>query len=38
MEKLSLRLGDVSFDYSLIEKSHQKAEAWINQNPGIAIV
>ncbi len=33
-----MRLGDVSFDYTLIEKSHLKAEAWINENPGIEIV
>lgn len=37
-ETLSLRLGDVSFDYALIEKSHLKAEVWINENPGIEIV
>lgn len=37
-ESLRMRLGEVSFDYSLIEKSHQKAEAWINANPGIEIV
>jgi hypothetical protein len=38
MESLTIRLGDVSFDYSLVEKSHQKAEVWINQHPEIAIV
>jgi hypothetical protein len=37
-EILGVRLGGVSFDYSLIEKSHNQAEAWINANPGIAIV
>lgn len=37
-ESLTFRLGDVNFDYSLVEKSHQKAEAWINENPGIEIV
>jgi len=37
-ESLRMRLGGISFDYSLIEKSHQKAEAWINENPGIEIV
>jgi hypothetical protein len=37
-ESLTMRLGDVSFDYNLIEKSHQKAETWINENPGIEIV
>jgi len=33
-----MRFGDVDFDYSLIEKSHQMAEAWINQYPQIEIV
>jgi len=37
-ESLKLRLGDISFDYNLIEKSHEKAEAWINANPQIEIV
>lgn len=37
-ESLSMRLGDVSFDYALIEKSHAKAEAWINENPAMEIV
>lgn len=37
-ESLTMRLGDVSFDYTLIEKSHLKAEAWINENPGIEVV
>lgn len=37
-ESMKLRLGNVSFDYGLIEKSHAKAEAWINQNPQIEIV
>lgn len=37
-ESLGMRLGDVSFDYNLIEKSHQKAEAWINGNPSIEVV
>lgn len=35
---MKVRLGNVSFDYGLIEKSHAKAEAWINQNPQIDIV
>ncbi len=34
----SIRFGDVSFDYQLIESAHAKAEAWINQNPGIEII
>lgn len=33
-----MRFGEISFDYSLVEKSHQKAEVWINENPGIEIV
>lgn len=37
-ESMGMRLGDVSFDYSLIEKSHAKAESWINANPGVDIV
>lgn len=37
-ESLTMRFGDVEFDYTLIEKSHLKAEAWINENPGIEIV
>jgi hypothetical protein len=37
-ESLRARLGDVSFDFSLIDKSQQKAEAWINLNPQIEIV
>lgn len=37
-ERLGMRLGNISFDYSLIEKSHAKAEAWINANPEIEIV
>ncbi|BDS04985.1 hypothetical protein NT6N_00250 [Oceaniferula spumae] len=38
VESKSMRLGHVTFDYSLIEASHQKAEAWMNQNPDIEIV
>ena len=37
-ESVKLRFGNVNFDYGLIEKSHAKAEAWINQNPQIEIV
>ncbi len=28
----------MTFDYKLIEKSHEKAEKWINQNPSIEII
>jgi len=31
-------MGNVSFDYSLVEKSHQKAEAWMNENPDVEII
>lgn len=37
-EERKVRLGNVTFDYNLIEKSHVKAETWINENPGIEIV
>ena len=37
-EVRKFRLGDIRFDYGLIEASHQLAEIWINQNPGIEIV
>lgn len=37
-ESLKMRLGNISFDYGLIEKSHEMAEAWINQHPQIEIV
>ena len=37
-ESMTMRLGDVSFDYSLIEKSHAKAEEWINANPDVEII
>ena len=37
-ESKKIRMGSVTFDYRLIEKSHQKAEVWINQNPAIEIV
>ncbi|MDF1740297.1 MAG: hypothetical protein P1U86_14140 [Verrucomicrobiales bacterium] len=37
-EEKKVRMGNVTFDYSLIEKSHLKAETWINENPGIEIV
>ncbi len=37
-ESMSMRFGNVSFDYSLIEKAHAKAEAWINANPGVEII
>jgi len=35
---LAFRLGDIDFDYTLIEASQEQAEARINQNPGIDIV
>lgn len=37
-ESMGMRLGHVSFDYSLIEKSHAKAESWINANPEVEII
>lgn len=37
-ESITFRLGEVTLDYKLIEKSHEKAEAWINANPGAEIV
>tara|TARA_B110000305_G_C19446501_1_gene645171 strand:- start:2617 stop:2841 length:225 start_codon:yes stop_codon:yes gene_type:complete len=37
-ESKTIRLGRVTFDFGLIEASHEKAEAWINENPGIEIV
>ena len=37
-EERKVRMGNVTFDYNLIEKSHAKAETWINENPGIEIV
>jgi len=36
MEKVNFSAA--SFDYGLIQKSHEKAEAWINANPAITIV
>lgn len=37
-EKKAFRMDGATFDFSLIEASHAKAEAWINGNPGIEIV
>ena len=37
-ETIAIRLGDVTLDYSMIEKSHEKAEAWINAQPEIEVV
>lgn len=37
-ETIKFRLGDATLDYKLIEKSHEKAEAWINANPAAEIV
>ena len=31
-------MDGATFDFSLVEASHAKAEAWINGNPGIDIV
>jgi hypothetical protein len=33
-----IRMGNVTFDYELIEKSHAKAEEWINAHPSIEVV
>jgi len=38
IEKKAFRMDGATFDYSIIEASHTKAEAWINANPGIEIV
>ena len=37
-ENKSFRMDGVTFDFSLVEAAHAKAEAWINGNPGIKIV
>ena len=37
-KKLAIRFGDVTFDYKLVEESHQMAEAWINDHPEIEVV
>lgn len=37
-ELRKMRLGNVTFDYNLIEASHQQAEEWINSQPDIEIV
>ena len=37
-KSLKVRLGSVEFDPSLVEASHELAEAWINENPMIDIV
>lgn len=36
--KESVRFSAATFDYRLIEKSHLKAEAWINANPSLEVV
>lgn len=36
--KESIRFSAATFDYRLIEKSHIRAETWINANPSIDIV
>ena len=37
-ERKTFSLGNTTFDYGLIEAAHQKAEAWMNENPHIEIV
>lgn len=37
-EVIGIRLGGISFDYSLIERSNAKAERWINENPDIKVI
>lgn len=37
-ESMRMRLGNVSFDFELIEKAHKKALEWINQNPSVEII
>ncbi len=37
-ETIVVRFGEVTLDYSMIEKSHEKAEAWINGQPGVDVV
>lgn len=37
-ESKRIRMGNVTFDYSLIEASHRQAEAWMNNNPEIEII
>lgn len=37
-ETIAVRFGDVTLDYNMIEKSHEKAEAWINAQPDIEVV
>lgn len=36
-EKLKVRLGNVTFDFNLMDAAMKKAEDWINANPGIEI-
>lgn len=36
-EEKKVRLGNVNFDYGLIEASHGKAEKWINEQEEIEI-
>jgi len=31
-------MGNVTFDYGLIEASHKQAEDWMNQHPHIKII
>jgi len=37
-EERKMRMGNVTFDYNLIEASHAQAEEWINSQPDIEIV
>lgn len=37
-KKLTIRFGDITFDYALVSDSHEQAEAWINDHPGIEVV
>ncbi len=37
-KKLSIRFGDITFDYALVLDTHEQAEAWINDHPGIEVV
>lgn len=37
-EGVAVRLGDVHLDWGMIQKSHSKAEQWLNEHPGIEII
>ena len=36
-EKRNVRLGNVTFDFNLMDAAQKMAEDWINANPGIEI-